>query len=162
MRIFGIVLLFFSVQIVFAQNITVSGSWNPVVNSSIITQAGQDYPTGYAVESASSQSSINLTLGGGLFNVLLNGWRVDVQRDDILWPSGLVLETRRTTNGTGTSFSSISGGTAYQVVNPNANSFFQGLGAFNNIKIQHRISGMSILTPVNTYSTSVIFTLIDN
>lgn len=145
-----------------AQSITVSGSWNPVVNSNIITEAGQDYPAGYAVESAANQSSINLTLGGGIFNVWFNGWRVDVQRSDILWPSGLIIETRRSSNGTSSVFSSITGGTAYQQIHNSSNSFFQGVGSFNNINVQYRISGMSITTPVNTYSTSITFTLIDN
>jgi hypothetical protein len=145
-----------------AQSISVSGSWNPMVSASVITEAGQDYPAGYSIESASNQSSINLTLGGGIFNVWFNNWRVDIQRADVLWPAGMTIETRRTTNGTGSIFSSISGGTAYQLINPGANSFFQGTGSFNNINVQYRISGMSIVTPVNTYSTTILFTLIDN
>lgn len=162
MRLISIFFLVIFIETASAQSITVSGSWNPTISSNVITEAGNDYASGYAIESAANQSSINLTLGGGFFNILFNSWRVDVQRSDILWHSSLILETRRTSNGAGSLFSSIAGGTAYQRVNNNSPSFFEGTGSFNNINIQYRISGMSILTPVNTYSTSVIFTLIDN
>ncbi len=162
MRLISIFFLVFFIETASAQSITVSGSWNPAINAKAITEAGNDYASGYAIESAANQSSINLTLGGGFFNILFNAWRVDVQRSDILWHSSLVLETRRTSNGTGSFLGSIANGTAYQRVNTNAQSFFDGTGSYNNVNIQYRISGMSILTPVNTYSTSVIFTLIDN
>lgn len=162
MRLLSVLILVFLTKISVAQSITVTGSWNPAINTNVITEAGNDYASGYAIESAANQSSINLTLGGGFFNILFNSWRVDVQRSDILWHSSLVLETRRTSNGTGSFLGSIANGTAYQRVNTNSQSFFDGTGSYNNVNIQYRISGMSILTPVNTYSTSVIFTLIDN
>ena len=162
MRLLSVLILVFLTKISVAQSITVTGSWNPAINTNVITEAGNDYASGYAIESAANQSSINLTLGGGFFNILFNSWRVDVQRSDILWHSSLILETRRTSNGTGSFLGSIANGTAYQRVNTNSQSFFDGTGSYNNVNIQYRISGMSILTPVNTYSTSVIFTLIDN
>ena len=161
MRIRLFVILIFLVKVGLAQSISVSGSWNPVINTNVLTEAGTDYPSSYVLESASNQSNISLTLGGSFFNTLFNTWRVDVQKSDIFWDSRLIVEIRRTSNGAGSLFSSISGGTVYQPVKQNAQTFFQGDGTFNNIGIQYKISGMSILIPVNTYSTSIFFTLID-
>lgn len=162
MKISLLFLLLFFVKIVNAQNISVAGTWNPSVNANNITEAGLDYSSSYFVESAANQSTISLTLGGGFFNILFNTWRVDIRRSDILWHSSLVLEARRTSNGTGSILSSISGGSVYQPLNLSSASFFQGQGSYNGINIQYKISGMSVLTPVNTYATNVVFTLIDN
>ncbi|MCP9767882.1 hypothetical protein EGI22_08155 [Lacihabitans sp. LS3-19] len=145
-----------------SQYLNTSGSWYPNVASNVIAEAGLNYNTTYKIQSQTNQTMLNLSLGGGIFNTLFNGWQVDVSRSDIHWNSNLKLEVKRTSNGTGSIFSSISGGTIDQQVLTSNSSFFNGVGNFSNISVQYQISGFSVLIPVDTYSTTVIFTLIDN
>ncbi|MFC3812078.1 hypothetical protein [Lacihabitans lacunae] len=161
MKILYIFLLICLGQSVFGQYINTVGSWYPSVSSSTISDAGLDYTSGLKVQSASSQTSISLSLEGGIFNILFNNWQVEVNRFDSNWNSNLSLEVRRTSNGSGTIFGSISGGTIFQEVTPNSKSFFNGVGNYSGIGIQYQISGLSVLIPADTYSTTVMFTLID-
>jgi hypothetical protein len=161
MRILYLFLLQFIFWDSFSQFINPVGNWYPIINSNAVTEAGLNYGSNYAIESASNQTNLSLSLGGGVINVWFNNWRVDIRKEDINWNPSLQLQVRRTTNGAGTIFSSISGGANYQNIQNNSQSFFQGVGAFNNINIQYRLSGFSVLIPVDTYSTNIIYTLID-
>jgi hypothetical protein len=145
----------------FGQYINTSGAWYPSVASNLITDAGLNYSSSLKVQSPSNQTLISLSLEGGIFNVLFNNWQVDVSRYDTKWNPNLNLEVRRTSNGSGTIFGSISGGTIFQEVTPNSKSFFNGVGNYSGIGIQYQISGLSVLIPADTYSTTVMFTLID-
>ena len=157
-----LIILFFITKQGVSQYLNTSGSWYPNVASSVIAEAGLNYNATYKVQSQSNQTLLSLSLGGGFFNSLFNGWKVDVSRSDIHWNSNLRLDIKRTSNGTGSIFSSISGGTVDQQVLTTNSTFFNGIGNFSNINIQYQISGFSVLIPVDTYSTTVIFTLIDN
>ena len=56
----------------------------------------------------------------------------------------------------------ICGGLAYLAFsNLMEAAFFTGNGSFTNIPIQYKLSGFSVLLPVQIYSTDVIFTLIE-
>jgi hypothetical protein len=143
-----------------AQFITVTGSWNPSVSNTQISEAGLNY-TG-STSSLSNQVLIRVMRSTSFFSGLLT-WRVDVSKSDINWNNNLVLSNVRTGNGTfqSTFFSSgISGGTTFQTIT-NANTpFFNGNGNITNIPIQFQLSGYSLLIPAGTYSTNVIYTLI--
>lgn len=147
------------------QSIRVNGSWTPSVSATAITEAGNDYGSSYVVESLPNQTLVDLQRGGSFFQIYLSNWRVDISRNDINWDNSLQLEARRTGNGNGTGWwifaPSISNGTAYQAVQPANSSFFTGNGIYRNIPIQYRIRGLSVLIPVDTYSTEVVYTLLE-
>lgn len=148
-----------------SQSISVSGTWYPSISASNITEAGSDYAAGYNVSSNANQSLVAITMpGSGFFNVLDN-WRVDISKSDLTWNSSLILEVQRTGNGTGTRWwfwsSSITGGTGYQTISNLPSPFFSGNGNYTNIPMRYKLSGLSVLIPVGTYTTNVVYTLID-
>jgi hypothetical protein len=145
-----------------AQYLQALGSWNPVISANVITEAGNDYPSNYQIESTNNQTLINLSRGGGLFSAYFSAWEVRVSKIDIKWHNNLKLDIIRTGPGSGTIFSSITDGNInYQEVSSNPTLFFRGTGIFSNIPIKYRLRGFSVLIPVDTYSTSVIYTLIE-
>lgn len=161
MKVFFIIILMFISITGFGQYINTSGSWYPTVATNLITDAGLNYSSNLKVQSPSNQTLISLSLEGGIFNVLFNNWQVEISKYDTKWHPNLSLEVKRTSNGSGTIFGSISGGTIFQEVTPNSKSFFSGIGNWSGIGIQYQISGLSVLIPADTYSTTVMFTLID-
>ena len=138
----------------------VTGNWNPTLSSTQIIEAGNDYNA--TLSSSTNQTLLTHSLGGGFFNQLFGGWQVNIQRIDSNWNPALQLEIRRTGVGSSTIFSGINGGTIYQQVSPSSTIFYTGRGNFNNVPMQYRLQGMSVTLPVGTYSTTIIYTLLDN
>ncbi|SOE22181.1 hypothetical protein SAMN06298216_2631 [Spirosomataceae bacterium TFI 002] len=159
--LFYIALFFFISLDGNSQVLSSTGSWSPTIASGQISEAGLDYPSTYALQSSANQTLINLQRSGSFFDVYFGNWRVDVRKSDINWDSRLKLEIRRSGNGNGSFFSSINGGGGYQQLNNNIVNFFNGSGFYSNIPIQYRISGFSVLIPVEEYRAEVVFTLID-
>lgn len=158
--LFMLLFIIFSGGVMHAQSMSVTGNWNPNLAASQIAEAGNDYNP--AISSATNQTSLSHSLGGGIFNQILNGWQVNVQRVDNNWNPNLQLQLRRTGDGGGTFLSNIAGGTTYQQVSTASTIFYNGNGNFSNIPIQYRLQGISVTLPVGTYSTTIIYTLIDN
>lgn len=135
---------------------TVSGTWNYSLSASSITEAGTDFYGTY--ESASNQLIFNK-------NKTKNqkpNWVVQVKKSDILWHTNLKMWIRRTGNGSGVQNSSISNGSNYQEVQNSNIQFFDGYEEVNEIPIQLKISGVSVIIPVNSYYTLLIFTVTEN
>ena len=86
-------------------------------------------------------------------------WRVDVSRSDSVWPSGLDLDVRRSSNGSGAG--SISGGTSYLSIGSSPATFFSGSGDRTSIGLQLRLTGLSVSIGPDTYSTTVTYTVVD-
>ncbi len=146
-------LLILSFSNTYSQRITFTGNltWAPIIPNTLISEAGNDYSG--TISSAANQ--IFIRIRG------LNGspWRVDISKSDTNWNSSLILRAQRTGNGIG-GFG-ISGGTIAQTITNFNTPFFSGNNNINSIPIQFHITGYSLLIPAGTYSSSVIFTLID-
>jgi hypothetical protein len=137
-----------------ALSITVVGDWTLIVNQSDLSAgAGSDLTTSY--ESDGDQTAIDVSGTSGSSDA----WRIDVHRSDVSWPAALVLEVRRTTDGTGSG--SISGGTAFVSLDGSDRQFFLGTGDRNDVSIQSRVSGMSVGVAPGTYATTVVLTVVD-
>ncbi len=135
-------------------DITATGNWSETIDASdLIGGAGSDLTSTY--ESASAQTSITITNTQN--NV--DDWRVDVRRADTTWHGNFTLSVQRTGDGTGGG--SISGGVSYQAVGTTDASFFSGAGDRTGITVQLKLDGMSVQVPINTYSTTVTFTVVD-
>jgi hypothetical protein len=146
--------------------ITLTGSWSLSIDQSNLQGgAGSDFVSTY--ESATNQVtiSINKIVYGNFFDWFISyNWRVAVRKSDINWldpvrsPSvHFHIEAQRTGNGTG--FGSISGGTSYQEITDSDLLFFSGSMRRLNIPVQYRLSDVSVLMPVNSYSTNILYTL---
>lgn len=131
-----------------------SGTWSPTIGASDLTAgAGSDLTGSYQSNSDQLLLGISNTLGNG------DNWRVDVRRSDTNWHANFVLSVKRTGDGTGGG--SITGGGTYQSVGASDAPFFSGAGDRSDIPIQLQISGVSIQISPATYSTSIIFTVVD-
>ncbi len=130
-----------------------TGSWAPSVDASNLTGgAGTNLAPSY--ESAADQITLDITNASPSL-----GWRVDVQRVDTLWPSGLVLSVRRTGDGAG--LGSIAGGASYQTVSPSSSAFFSGLLDCPSVPVQIKLSGVSVAILPGAYATTLTFTVVE-
>lgn len=158
-----------------AQSISASGSWTPSVTP--ITEAGNNYASS-TLESAANQTLISVSMPPQdlLFIIsFANNYQVWVKRTDSgpNWnTAGLQLFVKRTGSGTGggTSLllvpSAINNGLTYQQITTSDVQFFDGYNFGNStrsgIPIQYQITGVSVLVPAATYSTTITYTLVDN
>lgn len=133
-----------------ATDISVSGSWSETINADdLIDGAGSDLLSTYQ----NSGGDISLTLSNGSSN-----WRVDVKRSDTIWSSNFSLGVRRVSSGSG---GTVSGGTTYLTIRTIDSEFFTGSGSPSGIDLQLRLSGVSIAIPVDIYSTTITYTVVD-
>jgi hypothetical protein len=150
-----------------SQSISVSGNWLPTITA--ITTTGSDY-------SGSLTSAANQTLitASGLGSLLAaKNYRISVSRTDANWHNNLVLTARRTGGGNPSFLGilSASGGTTAQTITNLSTAFFTinvgflslGLGnaSLSNIPIEYTLSGISVVLPVKTYSTTITYTILE-
>jgi hypothetical protein len=156
-REFAIVILIFGI-IFFAGkteaiDITAVGSWSLSIDSAdLVAGAGSDLKSDYESVADAVSISISATAGAS------DSWRVDVKKVDTDWQGNLILYIKRTSDGTG---GSVSGGTAYQEVTDVDTSFFSGSDDVSGVKAQLKLSGVSIQVPIDTYATTVYYTIVD-
>jgi hypothetical protein len=137
-----------------AMDIVALGSWSETIDTGdLVGGAGGTLTSTY--ESSLDQVSMGIQNTAAVDD----SWRVDVRRLDINWLTDCTLSLRRSSDGTGSG--SISGGTSYQVVGTTDAALFSGAGDRDGIDLQLKLEGLSIQVTPDTYSTTVIYTLID-
>jgi hypothetical protein len=161
MKKIAIIFFFLSFSQAFGQSIFVKGAWYVKIDPNLITNAGLDYDPNLRIESLANQTVFNLENNFTLNKVYSAAWRIDVQKIDSNWPSELRLAIQRTSAGKSPNLESITGGTVYQYLNSSPQTLFQGKGIVAEVALKYAITGLSVLIPVDTYSTSVVFTLIE-
>jgi hypothetical protein len=125
------------------------------ISPSDITEAGNDYPAAYNSNVNQTLLTINPTSNGKTIYVY-------VTRNDIAWHNNLTLKIKRTSSGTNNNTSISSGGLSYQTIT-NAQSpvtpLFTCTGTFVNIPFQYELTGISVVLPVQSYSTTIMYTV---
>jgi len=135
-------------------DIVATGDWSGTIGTSDLTGgAGTDLNSIYTSDSDQVSITISNTADDWDF------WRVDVRKSDTTWDDDLVVSVMRTSSGTGAG--GISGGTSYVAAGALDTEFFRGRGDRSNILAKLRLSGVSVQVPPNTYSTSIVFTVVD-
>jgi hypothetical protein len=140
-----------------SQRISVNTGWSVSIPVGTITEAGNDYST--SVTSPISQTLIDFKTGGA------SSYTISVQKVDIDWHPNLSVWVQRNGDGSGSGGLTVpmTGGTTFiQVTNTPQIFFFDASGAShnrNNVPIQYRILGYSVLLPVKTYTTTVVYTI---
>lgn len=135
-------------------SVTVTGNWNAEAITPI-TEAGLDYTSN--ITSASNQSLLDISSQSN------DPYTVTIQKQDTDWNSDLTVWVRRT--GIGTGGNSISGGLNYVQLSTSAQFFFDGSiaqraePAVTGIPIQYEIRGLSVLIPIKSYTTTIIYTV---
>lgn len=161
-KIIFLLLLLLSSFIGKTQTIKASPSWNISVPTSTITEAGSNYTTN--ITSPINQTLVDFTVSSGLFG---GNYTVSVHKIDSDWHSNLSLWTQRTGTGTGGGLlgtGTITGGLTFIQLTNAPQTFFSGNTGFlssgrTNIPIQYEIRGVSVLLPVKTYTTTVVYTV---
>lgn len=149
-----VIISIYSIRPATAMDLTASGTWSPTTGASdLAAGAGSNLIGSYQSNPDQVTLSVFATSGN------TDNWRVDVRRSDTNWHGNLVLSIMRTGDGIGGG--SIAGGFAYQSVGAADSAFFSGAGDRSAIPIQLEISGVSVQIPPSTYSTTVIFTVVD-
>ncbi|PKP14234.1 MAG: hypothetical protein CVU08_01160 [Bacteroidetes bacterium HGW-Bacteroidetes-3] len=134
--------------------LTVSGDWSKIITASDISDAGNDYQSSFV--SLANQSLITISPGGNSNNYV--NINVRVHKEDNAWHNNLNLKIRRTSNGTNGN-AIISGGLSFQTITGVATTLFSCTGNHTLVPLQYEILGVSVLLPVQTYSTTVVFTI---
>lgn len=133
----------------FSQNIDVSGRWNERIRASDITEAGNDYVGTYESDPDETVITIEAKNKNKTITVLIR--KEDDPGD---WHSNLDLQIRRTDNNNNSN-----GGTSFQTITDFDSVFFYTKGKKNTVPIQYRIKGISVLLPVQDYTTTIIYTV---
>ncbi|WP_418121888.1 hypothetical protein ACNFU2_12215 [Chryseobacterium sp. PTM-20240506] len=141
-----------------AQSLTVGGS-NWTVSIPPITEAGTNYAGTY-------ESATNQILLAASVPLLLGTAKVTVRYiPDPTWNNSLVLNIRRTGNGTTVCvLCSITGGTTYQAITQADLELFRitavlALASYSNIPLQLELTGVSVTIPAATYNARIVFTI---
>lgn len=133
-----------------AADIYATGGWTEVIDASdLVSGAGSDLNSQY--ESASDATTIDIE-NAEFYNVY-------VRKSDSNWHPSLALYIRRT--GSGSGGGSVSGGLTYRQVSDADTYFFQGYLPRTGITARYKMTGLSISIPPDTYSTTVILTIIE-
>jgi hypothetical protein len=140
-----------------AQRISANQGWSVTIPVGTITEAGSDYTT--PATSATTQTLIDFKTGGA------SSYTISVQKVDIDWHPNLTLWVQRNGdgNGSGGKIVPMTGGEVFiQVTNAPQLFFFDASGEShnrNNVPVQYQIIGYSVLLPVKTYTTTVVYTI---
>ena len=134
------------------QDITITGSWSLVIDASDLQSGpGSDLEPQYA--SADDQIIVDIIHTN-------RRWSVTVHGVVNHWHNDLSVYLRRRSDGSGPGW--ISGGTCWQKVSLTPQYFFQGNKRRTDIDVQCGLDGVSIQVPPDTYSGSIIYTVVEN
>jgi len=144
----------------FSQDISLTGlTWvRGILPSEEITNPGDDYTGTY--NSLTNQTTISIKVKGKDKH---KEFTLYVKRLDSgpTWPGDLNLNIARTSNGTDKK-SIINGEINYfQTISTNGfgTKFFTFKGTFKDVNLQYQFTGISVLLPVDSYSTTILFTV---
>ena len=139
----------------FSQEIKLKGgNWTKELKSSNITSAGGDYAQFYL--SKIDQTKISISPGHkSHHNDKHMPFKVFVSREDMEWHSDLVIQAKLTEKH------GHSSGTNFQVITNNSSLFFNAVGSKKDLRVQYKISGLSVTIPAETYSTEIIYTVLN-
>lgn len=132
----------------------IPGNWALSISSAdLLSGPGSNLRPVY--EDTGSPSYLNITGTSGV----ADAWRIDVKKVDSIWNASTSLSVKRASDGTGPG--SIMGGEAYQQIENTDSAFCSGTADRNNIQLQLEFRGMSLQVPPNTYSTTLVYTVVD-
>lgn len=142
-----ILLIFFLLNLMSAQSISVTGQWNYTIPTIDITEAGEDFTGTYT-------SSVNQVYLDIIYD---NKWSISVQKNDIDWDDKLEIFMHRTGNGYGTG--QIKGGQNYKIIKNNDFKFITGEKNRNSIPLQFQMRMVSVIIPAHNYVIEIMYTL---
>lgn len=142
--------------------ISSTGSWATTVPATEITEAGNNFTGTYT--SAANVKTLSVTNGTKNSTAEVFGyyWTIYVRKVDTTWDNTAKIYTQRTGPGTPRSTSrtsTVTGGTTYQQITDTNQTFFTGYRGSTAIPIQYQLQGVSVVMAVNTYTTTIYYTV---
>ena len=159
MKYFIFIAILFIVNLSFSQKIKVKGEWEKKLDVSDINGAGNDYNEFYVSREDESEITVSSNPKSKQDDLYAN-FKVFVHKEDDEWHNNLILQIRRTSNGRNNN-NNIFSGTEFQTITNNSSFFFYTIGKQDKVPIQYKILGLSVLLPAETYSTEIIFTVLN-
>ncbi len=142
-------------------NISSNNFITKFISNGAITEAGMDFQKD--IELSANEIILSITiLPQNLDNVIYNSWQIDVRKNDFDWNESLELFIRRTGEGKSDFNNKPQNGDYYQKIESNNSFLFSGQGWIYDIPLQLKLTGLSVTLPAKSYSSEIIFTLIDN
>ena len=155
MKNFTLIVFILISNVLFSQSIKVETrrGWSKTISASDIKEAGNDYVGTY--ESSDKQTEITIS-----DRDKDDETRVLVRKeyDSGDWHPDLILQIKRTD----TNEKDSSGGLLFQTITDMDAFFFNTEGKQEDVPLQYKISGISVLLPVQEYTTTIIFTVYDD
>ena len=144
-------------QLLAQSKVKLQGRWDCFVSASDIIEAGNDYIGTYE----SGDSEVQFSVNDGFWPELLGyNWSVSIRKSDVDWDNTAKIYVQRTSDGTPYLLNgTVTGGTSYQQVNDTEMYFFSGNRGRQNIEIQYRLQGVSVVMKAQTYTTYIIYTV---
>ena len=135
------------------------GVWSNVITSTEVSLIGDDY----------NKTDINSVLNENILSVEttspLDMWRITIKRRDTKWDNLIKLKIRLVNMGLGNGCNVLSqNGTFFEELNLIDKLFLTGQGNCTNIEVQLQIpaSSKTLLIPIDTYNTQIVYTIIDD
>lgn len=149
-----IVFILFS-NVLFSQSINVETrrGWSKTISVSDITEAGNDYVGTYVSSDKQTEITIDPRRKN---NTTVISIRKEYDSGD--WHPNLNLQIKRTDINNSDS----NGGLLFQTITDMDAFFFNTEGKQEDVPLQYRINGISVLLPVQDYTTTIIFTVYDD
>lgn len=136
----------------------VGTSSSQTLNTLTSSRVGLDYESrDLLIERTQGNLTISISNSDGCAN-----WQLSVTSSPSVWNPNLRLWVSKTNDGSASApGASIfpNGTTAYQEISAIPQNFFSGVKDRLSIQISYKISGMSVLIPVQTYSTTINYTI---
>jgi hypothetical protein len=134
-----------------SQSISVTGTWSLLLDQTML-QAGAGSNFIDPIVSAVSQAHIDISPRS-----YGRTWDVYVRKQDTYWDNSLHIDIRRQP------YANIIGGlTFFEVTDTDQQFFYSDLRKkTNNVQIQFQLRGASVSLTPNTYTTTIVYTLVD-
>lgn len=152
MKNFTLIVFILISNVLFSQSINVvtNSGWSKTISVSDIAEAGNDYAGTYV--SSNNQTKITIS-PRRKNNTTVISIRKEYDFGD--WHPNLDLQIKRTDINNSDS----NGGLLFQTITDMDAVFFETKGTQKEIPLQYKINGISVLLPVQDYTTTIIFTV---
>jgi hypothetical protein len=159
MKKITVILIVLITNFAFSQEIKVKGKWDREFSVSDIKDVGSDYDAYYLSDEDQSKLSVS-SENSEKQEDLYADFKIYVSKDDDEWNPNIIIQVRRTSNGTNNNLNIFSG-TEFQTVTDSPIYFFNTIGEQIDVPIQYKVIGLSVLLPAESYSTEIVFTVLD-
>ncbi len=148
-----VLILWLTPNICFGQYISITPVGNSNIDITNINEAGKGYPNNYTTGKKKAKMSVSFNNASKNQN---QKWQVLISKDDSFWDDELQIWIKgKKINGVTSGFNQFKQVKNYDI------DFLGGKGKVNDIQIEFEIRNISVTIPAESYSTELVFTVIE-